>query len=406
MVLESLTLALASVHAMLPGSGFSTLTLTALLATLVSVILIAGFPKFSETAKANNKDRKSGHWTPEIYEAPTPKPYEGWDIVTTRPEPYRAFKHTYFTTMGIRTMEWDKWFEIDNEWPKFHQRKLERMEERGSEVVSTNPGKAMEAAYELLEEMQKFLPARYPTLFARTAVGIDNLHTGESFDIVTRPLKEDPMRIAAKLVQDDISILIEEEDGQYYMRGGAVMLAGSWRMKDKINLPLSSIHTRANVPRYKENLQGSMERFFSRQTPDKAVLRNNYFFQTNNDLAWSASLGPETSEDFHRNYESNMATTIDQVYLRSERQSMRRLPKTGATIFTIHTYFFPVAQMCDEPFVARRLLDGISSWTEDIERFRGLAMYKDVLLPFLENKAQELEAKGFTLDKEPYSYPY
>ena len=74
---------------------------------------------------------------------------------------------------------------------------------------------------ELLQEFRDFLPARYPALFEKTEVGIDNLVTGESFNIDQMHLKEhaiDPMEIAAKLVQDDLAIMIEGEDGQYYLK--------------------------------------------------------------------------------------------------------------------------------------------------------------------------------------------
>ena len=66
-------------------------------------------------------------------------------------------------------------------------------------------------------------------MFARTAVGLDNKATGESFNLFERPLKEDPMQIAARLVQDDLAIMFEGPDGQYYLKAGAILLAGFWR---------------------------------------------------------------------------------------------------------------------------------------------------------------------------------
>ena len=72
---------------------------------------------------------------------------------------------------------------------------------------------------------------------------MDNLVTHESFNIIQRPLCEDPMQMAARMVQDDLAIMFERPDGQYYLLAGAVLLAGFWRLEDKFGMPLAEIHT-------------------------------------------------------------------------------------------------------------------------------------------------------------------
>ena len=306
-------------------------------------------PKKSVVKRDINANRKYGHWTPDYnFKTPTPPPYPNWDINTTRPQPYRAFRHKYSITMAIRNMDFHQWIELDNEWLKFHNHKLERTREKKQELCVTSP-EARDAAFELLDELWNYLPHQTPD-------GLSNLVTGESWSF-KNGTKEDPMYIAAMLLQDDIAIMIEQEDGQYVLKGGAIMLAGFWRLKDKFNLPLSAIHTSGDVPKYKEKLQTGMEKFFIRQTCDKPVVRNNYFIQTDGNLPWSKSIGDE-DKDVVGWYTAEPAKDINQLYFRSERQSLRRLPKTGATIFTIRTYFLPITELAQEPYVPRRLLNG------------------------------------------------
>lgn len=379
-------------------------------AALVGVVLALLRFRASSSAKplpvekANNKHRKYGHWTPEIFDTPKPAPYADWLITATEPEAYRAFRSKYTITMAIRLMDWNLWIELDNEWMKYHDLKVKRLASKGKEVCVTDP-RAYAAAIELLDEFQQFLPQRYPTLFVRTANGLDNLVTGEKFDWRTTPLAEDPMAMAAKMVQDDLALMIEGEDGQYYLRGGAIMLAGFWRLRDKVNLPLSAIHTSGDVPKYNEKLKSGMEKFFVRLTCDKPVVRNNYFIQTDSDLAWSSLIGDEDNEVVGW-FTSEPAQAIDQIYYRSERQSLRRLPKSGAIVFTIRTYFLPITRMCQEPHVPRRLLEGIELWTDDVQEYRGYTKFADVVLPYLEEKAREQEAQGITKETAPESYPY
>lgn len=357
---------------------------------------------------ANNKNRKIGTWTPEKFIYPVKvTAYKNWSIKDTPPLPYRAFKHTYFFTMGIRSMDWNSWIELDNEWEIYHNQKVKRMEERGNELYGTQEI-VWDAAIEFLMEFREFLPKRYPNLFIKTEKGINNIQTGEVFEFHNIPrseFKKDPMQMAALMVQDDLAILKEDKDGQYILKGGAIMLAGFWRLRDKINLPLSEIHTTGEVPKYQEKLQKPMDKFFTRLTCDKPVVRNNYFLQTDDKLAWSTSIGDEDNPIVGWNT-AEKATDINKIYFRSERQSVRRLPLTGCIAFTIRTYFLPVTKMCKEPYIPKRLLDGILSWDDDVKRYRGYDKFKDVLIPYLEEQAKIQEAQGYTVDKEVDHYPF
>jgi len=219
-------------------------------------------------------------------------------------------------------MGWDEWIELDNHYPKYHARKAERIAQRGARCCRTAP-EAYDGAVELVEELCTYLPQRYPSLYKKTDVGMDNLWSGESFDVVERPLKEDPMQMAARMTQDDLAIMFERPDGQYYLLAGAILLAGFWRLEDKFGMPLSEIHTSGDVPQYKEKLEKGMMNFFRRIRPETPMLRNNYFIQLDDDVAWSNSIGDEDAEGISWDTaEKNRA--VEHHHFRSERQSLRR----------------------------------------------------------------------------------
>lgn len=144
--------------------------------------------------------------------------------------------------MGIRSMNWEQWIELDNEWLSFHQQKLNRIEERGSRLIMVHEI-ARDAAQEALELLSKYVTQRYPTLFRYTSEkeeAIEILATGEVYPILN---SDDPMKYAALLVQDDLAIMMEGSDGLYSLRAGAICLAGFWRLEDKFGMPLERIHT-------------------------------------------------------------------------------------------------------------------------------------------------------------------
>lgn len=334
------------------------------------------------------------------FKTPTPPPYPVWSIESTKPLPYRAFRYgpKYNVTMGLRSINPIEWIELDNNFPRFHADKAVRLRERSDKCVKTHPD-AFPAAIELLEELSNYLPARYPSLYKRTATGIDNLWSGESFNIEERPLREDPMAICARLVQDDLALMFEQPDGQYRLLAGAILLAGFWRLSDKFGMTLSSIHTSGEVPHFREKLESGMMKFFQRLKSETFYARNNYFIQVDDCLPWSPSIGNEDDPVVSwGTAEKNKV--INHHWFRSERQTLRRLPKTGAICFTIRTYFHTVTDIVKEDYVPGRLASAVRSWDNWVSHYKGREMYGDVLLEYLDKKHEEQVQNGLDLSKE------
>ncbi|KAJ5385450.1 hypothetical protein N7517_003361 [Penicillium concentricum] len=412
-VLESLWGTILSIRTTKPVYAFL------ILSVCIWLVILASRKWTSSTARASRSDlekpagvrgkvtRTPGEWTPSDFKRPTAAPYSGWDVHSTKPIPYRPFRYgpSYYITLGLRSMKWDEWIELDNHYLKYHADKARRIQDRGSKCCHTAP-EAMDAAIELLEELCTYLPERYPSMFTKTATGITNKVTNETFNITQRPLPEDPMATAARLVQDDLALMIERADGEYYLLAGAVLLAGFWRLSDKFGMRLSEIHTSGDVPQFKNKLEKGMMNFFRRLRPEEPVLRNNYFIQVDDNLAWSGSIGSEDAETVSWNTaEKNRA--IENHFFRSERQSLRRLPRSGAVVFTIRTYFEPITSIVEEPYVPGRLADAIRSWGDDVGRYKGKEKYQDVLLEFLDEKHRVQVEGGLEVEKEDEvrSYP-
>ena len=159
----------------------------------------------------------------------------------------------------------------------------------------------------------------------------------------------------------------------------------------------------------KTKLQMSMDRFFRRMPLDKPVVPNNYAFQVvqeaharrpppapgsllavdPDELAWAATMnGHEQTSDYVRAKHINdqwdtsedvapgmrpgiskeTEATPATLKLRTERQTLRRLPKTGAIVFTIRVYQTSVEELVNEPGVPGRMASAIRSWPEEVAR--------------------------------------
>lgn len=150
-----------------------------------------------------------------------------------------------------------------------------------------------------------------------------------------------------------------------------------------------------------------MERFFRRMPLDKPVARNNYFIQVvkpagaedvdPEELGWSESTnGPEDELVHGHGHSADAAAYLapSTLRVRNERQTLRRLPRTGAIIFGIRTYLFKVEELAGERGVAGRLANAVRSWPDDVGIYKGREMYRDVLLGYLDECAEREAAMG------------
>lgn len=158
-------------------------------------------------------------------------------------------------------------------------------------------------------------------------------------------------------------------------------------------MPLEEIHISGDVPRFKSKLELSMSRFFRRMPLDKPVIRNNYTFQVvrpsstfdPSELGWATSMkGDENliesdGKRWLRDIDGSLTEVTNlndssepkevdpsMVWMRTERQTLRRLPRTGAIVFTIRVHQTPVVELVKEPGVPGRMASAIRSWPEDV----------------------------------------
>lgn len=142
----------------------------------------------------------------------------------------------------------------------------------------------------------------------------------------------DPLGTAGRLVQCDLCLLERPQGSAEHVLTGAVLcFPASWTLAEKIGRPLERIH--APVPEYDAGLAARVQRLFDAIRPGTPMWRMNA-------LAYAdPALHQPRREGERRD------RTGPRPYLRSERQCLIRLPRTGAVVFSIHTYVLPIAAL-------------------------------------------------------------
>ena len=146
-----------------------------------------------------------------------------------------------------------------------------------------------------------------------------------------------PDGLAAFAVSQPDDVCLVAPSPGWPLVAGAVLFPSHWHLRDKIGRPVAEVHGR--VPGYPA---AQVDRFLERLRPGKVMWRRNVLFHRNGELY------------------APVPTPGDEWWVRSERQTFRRLPASGAVLFTIATDTAPVSSLPDDD--RRRL----AAWLRDL----------------------------------------
>ncbi len=179
-------------------------------------------------------------------------------------------------------------------------------------------------------------------------------------DGVTVPLAGDhPLALLARMTQEDFCILWRPEDRDEHNLIGAILCFPSrWLLAEKIGRPMIGIHD--PVPNYDDNIARRVQRMFDALRPDHPLVRANWLVHT------SPELHQPLTEEAKAKWEK---APSDRFWLRTERQSLLRLPHTGAVVFTIKTCLTPVELLTADQ--RDGLIQALGGTNEEMQVYHG-----------------------------------
>ena len=176
---------------------------------------------------------------------------------------------------------------------------------------------------------------------------------------------------AAAARHEDMCLLtVQEGENQYRLVGTAVAWPSDWAPADKIGLPLRALH--APIQGFEEQLASGVDHFMAQIKPGAIYGRCNWFIAATGERRWVAQR-PERA--FAHVTADNAGDTL---FVRSERQTLRRLPETGAILFTIGIYVSRLGQLSQPN--QQRLAKAVASLIHGEGDRRGAGGYASALL--------------------------
>lgn len=224
--------------------------------------------------------------------------------------------------LGLQSLAKDDWIYSDDDLAAFHQHK--------TGLRQIHDEKCFQALVEskaAQEEFHDFLLAQLTSKSAAT-YHLNNTTLHNARNELDWKLGDKDLWQASLWVAEDICLL-EKLSSEYILTAASVCSPSNWKLEEKIGSSIDSIHN--PVPDYGNVLGERVRRLLDALKPSKPMLRFNWSIQRGNELCWRPDIG------------EHAAST--EKYWRVERQTLLRLPQTGAIVFGIRIFLHSVEAM-------------------------------------------------------------
>ncbi len=252
--------------------------------------------------------------------------------------------------VGVRPLPPDQWVsEVDEDWPRVLAMKADLLGRRRDEVAACDEGSpgCAEACAEAARGVAR-------------SVGADV--GGEGLDALIA---------AARLVADDLCVLVPDPDGRPRLSAAVLCAPNRWRLAEKMGATLSGIH--APVARYTEDIASPVDAVMMRLSPDRPLWRSNWGIADH-----PALFQPDTPP-------ARPDMDPRDLWLRVEWQTLRRLPETGAILFGIRTWVERLADFAlRDPWLTDNLADLVAKLPDDVAEYKSIAPYRDAIFAWLD----------------------
>lgn len=190
------------------------------------------------------------------------------------------------------------------------------------------------------------------------------------------PQAAPPLLSAALRVQEDLLLMAREAATEpYRLVAGSLSFPSSWSLAEKIGRPMPAIH--ATVPDFAEASRNDalVSRIYAALQPMTPVERHGW------------SIYPDGALPHPPGAAKTAAAILGAPHLRLERQTLTKLPETGAILFTVRLHIRPLETIERSAPLATALAEGLEALSPEALAYKGLTEARPALVARLRQAA-------------------
>ena len=231
------------------------------------------------------------------------------------------------------------------------------------------------AQQEFLELILEYLKKYKSELFEFNRNNIFSVKENITYNILD--YENCPLELISYLAADDYCLL--QENGDDYRLVAATICAPTWwDLSEKMGKPLTSIH--APIANLEEKIGHMIRHFLKNLSYKDCYQRSNWFLNTKPDLC----VFPNYFNMYDNQINISPENIESKLFLRTERQTFRKLKKTGNIIFGIKVYTSPISVAKDYPAIAEDLTQALNTMNLEQKQALAINIVEEPLRKYLE----------------------
>ncbi len=299
----------------------------------------------------------------------------------------------YAMTMNARALAVDCLIEVDRANYRAELAEKDAILASDYRYYFRSPPATMALAWEAIELLLPNMARHHPEHFAlqiedgrwcwqNRLLGTEQRFILGAADSLPLP----PLDWLGRQMQEDLLIMAEDGAAGTPLVAGQLCFAAGWCLDDKLGRSFLAIHE--PVPSFAGQIGRSADLLMQRLKPGHPTGRVGWSITTSPALNHAPALRQRERADTSA---IEPAIAGERCYLRLERQTFSRLPRTRGVLFTIHTYVAPLARVLAEEHPARalRLAAVLRTMPEPLLRYKGIDRFHAPLLAYLDGLARE-----------------
>ncbi|MEJ0056873.1 MAG: DUF3445 domain-containing protein [Bacteroidota bacterium] len=242
------------------------------------------------------------------------------------------------------------------------------------------------AQWEVLEKILSSLSSSYPDKFLFKKTGKqcswENKILNEKIDFELKnnsSLPLEPLDWVGRQVQEDLLLL----DASSVLQAGQLCFPSGWDIQWKFQKNFMDLHS--PVPPVMGPTLRAADKLIERIPVNKPIARTNWGFRVSEQMDFSTRHRESYLKLLDKvTPEINSENAGDKIFVRSERQTLSRLPESGFVLFTIHTYNSKVKDEAQDVDHAKAMLSFVKGAPPELIEYKVMTPYVKSLIGYLE----------------------
>jgi len=275
--------------------------------------------------------------------------------------------------LGLGAIEFAEWIQYEEDFADRINEKQNLIDKKGKQVLDAMPN-SLTVQQELLGLVLKNIQKHHTDRFVISDNQAVSKNNNKCYTIAD--YENNPLELVSYLVADDYCLLVEEGE-DYKLVAASVCAPTWWTLAEKMGKPLASIH--APIAGLEEKIGHMIRHFLQNLKIKDCYQRSNWFLFSRPDLC----VFPHNFDMYKDMMSVNMENIEERLYLRSERQTFRKLKNTNAIVFGIKVYVEKIGIVKKHPEIAEDLMTALNAMTAEQKQALGISFVEKSLESYL-----------------------